>query len=59
MANQAIMRDKWMNIGYEDEELKPHIEPQRDIADPHRIGTVINNGGRHHFSLPVKAVPLP
>lgn len=32
------MRDKWMNIGYEDDELKPFIEPEADFNDPVRIG---------------------
>ena len=27
-----------MNIGYEDEELKPFIEPEADFNDPVRIG---------------------
>ena len=36
--SQTIMKDKWMNIGYEDEELKPFIEPTQDITDPMRIG---------------------
>jgi len=29
-----------MNIGYEDDELKPYVEPLRDFADSFRIGTV-------------------
>lgn len=32
------MTDKWMNIGYENEELKPHIEPKPDLNDSKRIG---------------------
>lgn len=32
------MKDKWMNVGYEEEELKPFIEAQADINDPQRIG---------------------
>ncbi|KAJ6650115.1 MAP/microtubule affinity-regulating kinase 3 [Pseudolycoriella hygida] len=35
---ETIMRDKWMNMGYEDDELKPFIEPQADLKDPKRIG---------------------
>ena len=35
---ETIMRDKWMNMGYEDDELKPYIEPQADLKDPKRIG---------------------
>ena len=37
---QTIMKDKWMNIGYEDDELKPFVEPLPDINDPVRIGNV-------------------
>lgn len=33
------MRDRWMNVGYEEEELKPYIEPQPDYKDPRRTGT--------------------
>lgn len=43
---ETIMRDKWMNMGYEEDELKPFIEPQSDLKDPKRIGktgTVHNN----------------
>lgn len=32
------MKDKWINSGYEGEELKPHIEPVEDYSDPARIG---------------------
>lgn len=35
---EAIMRDKWMNTGYEEEELRPFIEPQQDFKDHKRIG---------------------
>lgn len=36
---EAIMHDKWMNMGYEyDDELKPYIEPKPDLKDPKRIG---------------------
>lgn len=35
---QAIMKDKWMNVGYEDEELKPYIEPEPDFSDTRRMG---------------------
>ena len=33
-----IMKDKWMNIGYDDDDLKPYIEPTPDNNDPLRIG---------------------
>lgn len=32
-----IMNDKWINIGYEDDELKPYTEPRVDIGDERRI----------------------
>lgn len=35
---QQIMRDKWINIGYEGEELKPYTEPEEDFGDTKRIG---------------------
>ncbi|XP_059481478.1 serine/threonine-protein kinase MARK2-like isoform X5 [Neocloeon triangulifer] len=36
---QNIMKDKWMNMGYEEDELKPFIEPEPDFKDIKRIGT--------------------
>ena len=38
MQWQNIMKDKWMNIGCEDDELKPYVEPPADVLDPLRIG---------------------
>ncbi|GFV94121.1 hypothetical protein TNCV_2957782 [Trichonephila clavipes] len=35
---EAIMKDKWMNVGYEDDELKPYIEPEPDFSDTRRMG---------------------
>lgn len=32
------MKDKWMNVGYDADELKPHIEPVEDYNDSERIG---------------------
>lgn len=32
------MKDKWMNVGYEDDELKPYIEPEPDFNDARRMG---------------------
>ena len=34
---EVIMKDKWMNMGYEEEDLKPYIEPVQDWADAKRI----------------------
>uniref|UniRef100_A0A671P1Z2 non-specific serine/threonine protein kinase n=1 Tax=Sinocyclocheilus anshuiensis TaxID=1608454 RepID=A0A671P1Z2_9TELE len=35
---QQIMKDRWMNVGHEDDELKPYFEPQPDYKDPRRTG---------------------
>jgi MAP/microtubule affinity-regulating kinase len=32
-----IMKDRWMNMGYEEDELKPYIEPPKDIRDERKI----------------------
>jgi MAP/microtubule affinity-regulating kinase len=32
------MKDKWMNVGYEEDELKPYLEPEPDYKDLKRIG---------------------
>ncbi|XP_047541118.1 serine/threonine-protein kinase MARK2-like isoform X4 [Vanessa atalanta] len=37
---ESIMRDKWMNMGYEDDELRPYVEPQQDFKDHKRIAQV-------------------
>ncbi|EEC19479.1 map/microtubule affinity-regulating kinase 2,4, putative [Ixodes scapularis] len=34
---EVIMKDKWMNIGYEEDELKPYLEPETDFGDSKRI----------------------
>uniref|UniRef100_A0A3P9I664 MAP/microtubule affinity-regulating kinase 3 n=1 Tax=Oryzias latipes TaxID=8090 RepID=A0A3P9I664_ORYLA len=34
---QQIMKDPWMNAGYEDAELKPFSEPEQDFGDLKRI----------------------
>jgi len=40
----VIMTDKWMNIGYEAEELKPHIEPKPELDDQRRIDIMVKMG---------------
>lgn len=35
---ETIMKDKWMNMGYEEDELKPYVEPLPDLKDQKRIG---------------------
>ena len=32
------MKDKWMNVGYEGDDLLPHIEPVEDYNITSRIG---------------------
>ena len=32
------MKDKWMNIGFEGDELTPYLEPESDFNDEGRIG---------------------
>ncbi|XP_026208724.1 serine/threonine-protein kinase MARK2 isoform X13 [Anabas testudineus] len=39
-----IMRDRWMNVGYEEDELKPYIEPQPDYKDPRRTDIMLQMG---------------
>lgn len=50
---ETIMKDKWMNIGFEDDELKPYVEPPPDINDPLRIvpstETGSNINGLHRY----------
>ncbi|XP_047037664.1 serine/threonine-protein kinase MARK2-like isoform X3 [Helicoverpa zea] len=38
---ESIMRDKWMNTGYEDDELRPYVEPQQDFKDHNRIEALV------------------
>ena len=35
------MQDKWMNIGYENDELKPYLEPIPDLNDKSRLGIIV------------------
>ncbi|XP_049526412.1 MAP/microtubule affinity-regulating kinase 3 isoform X14 [Dermacentor silvarum] len=41
---EVIMKDKWMNIGYEDDELKPYLEPETDLGDSKRIEILMSMG---------------
>ncbi|XP_066502402.1 serine/threonine-protein kinase MARK2 isoform X12 [Hoplias malabaricus] len=41
---EQIMKDRWMNVGYEEEELKPYIEPQPDYKDPKRTDIMLQMG---------------
>ncbi|CDQ72074.1 unnamed protein product [Oncorhynchus mykiss] len=37
---EQIMKDRWINAGLEENELKPFMEPEQDITDQKRIGTL-------------------
>nr|XP_033954498.1 MAP/microtubule affinity-regulating kinase 4 isoform X1 [Pseudochaenichthys georgianus] len=39
-----VMKDKWINAGYEGEDLKPHIEPVEDFSDAARIEVMVGMG---------------
>ncbi|XP_075471111.1 MAP/microtubule affinity-regulating kinase 3 isoform X3 [Ascaphus truei] len=41
---EQIMKDRWINAGHEEEELKPFIEPELDIADQKRIDIMVGMG---------------
>lgn len=41
---EQIMKDRWMNVGFEEEELKPYGEPEPDYSDSNRIETMITMG---------------
>ncbi|CAG0880114.1 unnamed protein product [Darwinula stevensoni] len=40
----TIMKDKWMNVGYEEDELKPFVEPEPDLSDPKRTEILLGMG---------------
>ncbi|CAF1066745.1 unnamed protein product [Adineta ricciae] len=42
-ALEAIMKDKWININYENDELKPYEEPSQDFNDSYRIEAMIRD----------------
>ncbi|XP_048885735.1 serine/threonine-protein kinase MARK2 isoform X17 [Brienomyrus brachyistius] len=41
---QQIMKDRWMNVGHEEEELKPYVEPKPDYNDPRRTDIMLQMG---------------
>ncbi|XP_063295802.1 MAP/microtubule affinity-regulating kinase 3 isoform X6 [Pelobates fuscus] len=41
---EQIMKDRWINAGHEEDELKPFVEPELDIADQKRIEIMIGMG---------------
>ncbi|XP_061682870.1 MAP/microtubule affinity-regulating kinase 4 isoform X2 [Syngnathoides biaculeatus] len=41
---EQIMKDKWLNVSYDGEELKPHKEPEEDFNDTARIDVMVGMG---------------
>lgn len=41
---EQIMKDKWINVGYDSDELKPHTEPEEDLNDTNRIDVMVGMG---------------
>ncbi|XP_026853474.1 MAP/microtubule affinity-regulating kinase 4 isoform X3 [Electrophorus electricus] len=41
---EQIMKDKWMNVGYDGDELKPHVEPVENYNDSERIEVMVGMG---------------
>ncbi|XP_076022151.1 MAP/microtubule affinity-regulating kinase 3a isoform X3 [Genypterus blacodes] len=41
---EQIMKDRWINAGFDDDELKPYIEPELDITDQKRIDIMVGMG---------------
>ncbi|XP_061087577.1 MAP/microtubule affinity-regulating kinase 3a isoform X3 [Conger conger] len=43
-GENQIMKDRWINAGCEDDELKPFVEPELDISDQKRIDIMVGMG---------------
>uniref|UniRef100_A0A8C1E1Z0 MAP/microtubule affinity-regulating kinase 3 n=1 Tax=Cyprinus carpio carpio TaxID=630221 RepID=A0A8C1E1Z0_CYPCA len=41
---EQIMKDRWINAGSEEDELKPFVEPELDISDQKRIDIMVGMG---------------
>ncbi|KAG1653657.1 MAP/microtubule affinity-regulating kinase 3 [Nymphon striatum] len=41
---ETIMKDRWMNVCYEEDELKPYIEPEVMYTDPDRLDFLMAMG---------------
>uniref|UniRef100_A0A8B9GUE4 non-specific serine/threonine protein kinase n=1 Tax=Astyanax mexicanus TaxID=7994 RepID=A0A8B9GUE4_ASTMX len=41
---EQIMKDRWMNVGHEEEELTPYSEPEADFNDTKRIELMVTMG---------------
>lgn len=51
---QQIMKDRWINTGFEEDELKPYTEPELDITDQKRIGkmkTGVDCAGKNQIAI--------
>lgn len=52
------MKDRWINAGFDEDELKPFVEPELDISDQKRIGNT-NSFFFFSFSLFFSILPRP
>ncbi|XP_054651508.1 MAP/microtubule affinity-regulating kinase 3a isoform X11 [Dunckerocampus dactyliophorus] len=43
-VENQIMKDRWINAGFEEDELKPYVEPELDITDQKRIDVMVGMG---------------
>lgn len=43
-AENQIMKDRWINSGFDEDELKPYVEPELDITDQKRIDVMVGMG---------------
>lgn len=41
---ESVMKDRWINTGYEENVLSPYVEPEPDYTDPVRIEIMVNMG---------------
>uniref|UniRef100_A0A673I872 non-specific serine/threonine protein kinase n=1 Tax=Sinocyclocheilus rhinocerous TaxID=307959 RepID=A0A673I872_9TELE len=41
---EQIMKERWINAGFDDDELKPFLEPEADISDQKRIDVIEGMG---------------
>lgn len=41
---EQIMKDKWINVGYDGDDLKPYKEPEEDFGDTKRIEVMVGMG---------------
>uniref|UniRef100_A0AAR2LEG5 non-specific serine/threonine protein kinase n=1 Tax=Pygocentrus nattereri TaxID=42514 RepID=A0AAR2LEG5_PYGNA len=41
---EQVMKDRWMNVGHEEEELQPYTEPEPDFKDNKRIDLMVTMG---------------